>query len=383
MNCQKHLFSLDPQVHYLNCAYMSPLLRSVEQIGIEALRKKGNPYAIKPQDFFTESNLLREEFAGLIGATNPQRIAIIPSVSYGMAIVAKNLITQPNQKIIIANEQFPSNVYAWQDLAKEKNLQIQIVNPPESLENRGKIWNERILESIDSQTVMVALGNVHWADGTKFDLEKIRERCTELGAKLVIDGTQSVGALPFDVQKIKPDALICGGYKFLMSPYSIGLAYFGEYFDGGKPLEQNWIGRRNSENFANLVNYEPEYQNYSLRYDVGERSNFILVPMFIEAIRQIRKWEVAEVQKYCQNLTKDLVPALREKGFWIEDEAWRGSHLFGIRLPANLKVEKIQEILGKNNIFVSVRGSAIRISPNVYNEVRDIEKLAEVLLGKV
>lgn len=383
MNCQKHLFSLDPQVHYLNCAYMSPLLRSVEQIGIEALRKKGNPYSIKPIDFFTESNLLREEFAGLIGATNPQRIAIIPSVSYGMAVVAKNLITQPNQKIIIANEQFPSNVYAWQDLAKEKNLQIQIVNPPESLENRGKIWNERILESIDNQTVMVALGNVHWADGTKFDLQKIRERSAEVGAKLVIDGTQSVGALPFDVQKIKPDALICGGYKFLMSPYSIGVAYFGEYFDGGKPIEQNWIARRNSENFANLVNYEPEYQNYSLRYDVGERSNFILVPMFIEAIRQIRKWEVAEVQKYCQNLTKDLVPALREKGFWIEDEAWRGSHLFGIRLPANLKMEKIQEVLGKNNIFVSVRGSAIRISPNVYNEARDIEKLGEVLLGKV
>ncbi len=380
MNCQKHLFSLDPQVHYLNCAYMSPLLRSVEQIGIEALRKKSDPYLIKPQDFFTESNLLREEFAGLIGASNPQRIAIIPSVSYGMAVVAKNLITKPNQKIIVANEQFPSNIYAWQELSKEKNLEVQIVNPPESLQNRGKIWNEKILESIDNQTVMVALGNVHWADGTKFDLQKIRERCTEVGAKLVIDGTQSVGALPFDVEKIKPDALICGGYKFLMSPYSIGLAYFGEYFDGGKPIEQNWIARRNSENFANLVNYEPEYQNYSLRYDMGERSNFILVPMFIEAIRQIRKWEVTEVQKYCQNLTKNLVPALREKGFWIEDEAWRGSHLFGIRLPEGLKMEKIQEVLAKNNIFVSIRGSAIRISPNVYNEARDIEKLSEVLV---
>ncbi len=114
---------------------------------------------------------------------------------------------------------------------------------------------------------------------------------------------------------------------------------------------------------------------------MGERSNFILVPMFIEAIRQIRKWDVAEIQKYCQNLTRELVPALREKGFWIEDEAWRGSHLFGIRLPESLKMEKIQAVLGKNNIFVSVRGNAIRVSPNVYNEARDIEKLGEVLLG--
>ena len=67
---------------------------------------------------------------------------------------------------------------------------------------------------------VVAIGHVHWSDGTLFDLKKIRERLDEVGGLLIIDGTQSVGALPFSVKEFKPDALICGGYKWLLGPYS-------------------------------------------------------------------------------------------------------------------------------------------------------------------
>ena len=111
---------------------------------------------------------------------------------------------------------------------------MQAISPPSILNGRGKEWNERILNSIDTKTKLVSLGHVHWADGTLFQLTDIRKRTKEVGALLVIDGTQSVGALPFDVDVIQPDALICGGYKWLMGPYSLGYAYYGEYFDQGE-----------------------------------------------------------------------------------------------------------------------------------------------------
>ncbi|MEQ9007935.1 MAG: aminotransferase, partial [Ekhidna sp.] len=113
--------------------------------------------------------------------------------------------------------------------------------------------------------------------------------------------------LPYSVKEIRPDALICAGYKWLMGPYSIGLAYYGAAFDGGEPIEENWINRLNSEDFSNLVNYQPEYQEMALRYEVGEHSNFILVPMLHQAIRQILNWQPDNIQVYTQELLREAI----------------------------------------------------------------------------
>jgi len=158
-----------------------------------------------------------------------------------MATVARNLGIKPGEKIIVAAEQFPSNYFPWQRIAQENSAEVIVVAPPAELVSRGKIWNDRILDAIDSTTRAVAIGNIHWADGTLFKLEEIRKRTRDVGALLIIDGTQSIGALPFDVMQIQPDALICAGYKWLLGPYSIGLAYYGEYFDNKQPIEENWI----------------------------------------------------------------------------------------------------------------------------------------------
>jgi selenocysteine lyase/cysteine desulfurase len=377
---QKNLFSLNPAITYLNCAYMSPLLKSVEQAGILGIRGKREPYEIFPNDFFTQPNELRQEFAQLINAP-ASRVALVGSVSYGMAIVAKNLSIAKGENILVAAEQFPSNVYPWLSLAQEKGGEVKIIAPADTRQNRGKAWNERILSAIDAQTKLVALGNVHWADGTWFDLGQIRARAHEVGALLVIDGTQSVGALPFDVQKIQPDALICAGYKWLMGPYGIALAYFGEYFDQGKPLEENWLNRLGSQNFKELVNYVSEYEAGAMRYEMGERSNFITVPMMLTALQQINAWEPQNIQAYCRNLIQESLKILQNQGFWLEDEAYRSSHLFGIRLPEHLSIEKVQAKFQEKQLFVSFRGDAIRVAPHLYNDAGDMAKLVEVLLS--
>ena len=215
--------------------------------------------------------------------------------------------------------------------------------------------------------------------GTVFDLRAIRKTSREVGALLIIDGTQSVGALPFDVESIQPDALICAGYKWLLGPYALGLAYYGPYFDQGKPVEENWINRKNSENFAGLVHYESSYQPGSLRYEVGEHSNFIAVPMLLRAIEQLNQWQPENIQAYCRAITKRAIGDLQEAGFWIEEETYRAAHLFGIRAPLELDMQKLKTELVRKKIFVSYRGDAIRISPNVYNTKEDLKKLVQTL----
>ncbi len=379
MQNQRSKFSIPRGVTYLNCAYMSPLLKTVEKAGIKGLIAKRNPISISAADFFQTTELVRGEFASLIHSKRPKRIAMIPSVSYGLANVTRNLRLSPGDKIIVAADQFPSNYYPWQRLTHETNAILQTVSPTDGLPSRGKIWNERILEAIDTRTKVVALGHVHWADGTLFDLEQIRVRTREVGALLVIDGTQSVGALPFDVQMIDPDALICAGYKWLMGPYSMGLAYYGEYFDKGIPVEENWINRRHSEDFSGLVQYQDEYQAGALRYEVGEHSNFIMIPMMLEALNQINRWNPAHVQEYCAKISKDAIEKLREMGGWVEEENFRGHHLFGIRFPKGKSLDSVKEKMRKKKISVSFRGDSLRISPHVYNDSNDFARLLEVL----
>lgn len=383
LSCKRGKFSLPVNETYLNCAYMSPIMHSVEKAGIRGIRRKRNPSQILPGEFFDEGQMLRKEFATLINAPTEDSIVIIPSVSYGIATVAKNINLQPGQNIIVAAEQFPSNFYAWSDVCAERHANLKVVAPPKELTDRGKVWNERILEAIDSNTRLVALGHVHWTDGTKFDLLRIRARTKDVNALLVIDGTQSVGALPFDVATIRPDALICAGYKWLLGPYSIGLAYFSDFFSDGKPLEENWINRLQSEDFKNLVNYQSQYQPGALRYEVGEHSNFILVPMMLKALQQINRWHPNNIQDYCEAITKEALLELQDHGYFVEDQQFRSHHLFGIRVPHSANVEELRNELLKRKIIVSYRGDAIRVSPNVYNRESDMQKFVKVLTRKL
>ncbi|MGM0587806.1 MAG: aminotransferase class V-fold PLP-dependent enzyme [Bacteroidota bacterium] len=379
LSCQKSKFLLPEDIHYLNGAYMSPNLKSVEEAGLAGMRAKRNPIAVTPEDFFTDSNHLRERFVQLVNASHPQSIAIIPAVSYGIATAAKNIPLEAGDEIIIAGDQFPSNVYTWRNLAQERNCTLTTIDRPDQTTDVGQTWNERIRTAITPNTKVVAISHCHWTDGTLFDLEAISNRIHDVDGYLVVDGTQSVGALPFDVQQIQPDALICAGYKWLMGSYGLGVAYFGSRLQEGTPLEENWILREDSEDFSQLINYRDAYQPGAIRYDVGERSNFILVPMLNAAIQQLLDWQPARIQQYTRELMAPYLQRWQEVGCRLEEPNHRAHHLFGIYLPQHIEPKALQRQLKESNVHVSVRGSSVRVSPNVYNDSADAEALTEII----
>ena len=376
MKCQRGKFQLQRKYAYLNCAYMSPLMKKVENAGIKGIKQKRKPFRIGPDEFFEETETVRQLFSQLIENDENERVVIIPAASYGLANVAHNLPFSDGE-IIVTGEQFPSNVYPWTALL-EKGFTITTIAAPKS-SARGEDWNNEILNAINDKTRVVSIGQVHWSDGTLFNLELIREKLDQVGGLLIIDGTQSIGALPFSVKKCRPDAVICSGYKWLMGPYSIGLAYYGPAFDNGMPIEQNWINRVKSDDFAKLVHYESGYRDKALRYEVGEHSNFILVPMIHQALKQILRWDATRIQEYCKQLTVAPLIELEELGYSIESDKWRGHHLFGVRLPKSLEIEELKKYLHKHRVNVSTRGDAIRISPHVYNDEMDMRKLLKAM----
>jgi selenocysteine lyase/cysteine desulfurase len=360
---------------------MSPLAREVEKEGVRGMTRKRVPSDISPGDFFHDLETVRRLFAEIIGAVEPSRTAIIPSASYGLATAARNLPLRRGQNIVVVEGQFPSNIYAWSRAASESGAEVRTVAAPVRKEGRGAEWNTRLLEAIDGNTGIVALGQVHWTDGTLFDLRAIGARTRETGAALVVDGTQSIGAMPFDIESVQPDALICAAYKWLMGPYAIGVAYFGPRFDQGRPLEETWIARQGSEDFRRLVDYRDEYRSGSVRFDVGETSNFILIPMLVAALRMILEWGIPGIQEYCGSLTARLVADAAVLGFGSEEDLWRSRHMVGLRMPEGVDAEALNGELARRKVSVSVRGDVLRVSPHVYNDKSDVSALLAALEG--
>lgn len=378
LGCQAAQFSLPPALHYLNCAYLGPLPRAAQQSGIAAIGRKANPSTIVPADFFSEAEVPRRLFAQLIRAEDSSRIAIIPAVSYGVAIVARNTPVARGQNIVVVGEDFPSDIYSWRKVAASSGAELRVVGPPPA-GPRGAQWNALLLQAIDHRTAVVSVPHVHWTDGTLFDLAAIGRAARASGAALIVDGTQSVGALPFDVGQIQPDALICAGYKWLLGPYSTALAYFGPRYDQGEPLEETWIARKGSEDFQKLIDYAEEYAGGATRYDGGQRSDFILLPMLSAALQLVLDISPERIQDYCLRLVEGPIHMAQSLGYEVEDASWRSAHLFGLRAPKQVDLKKLQQMLLDRQVAVSRRGSALRVSPNVYNTEEDLGALIDVL----
>ena len=377
----RSLFSLPPELHYLNCAFMAPASKRVAAAGRRALERIEAPARLGITDFFEPSTRVRQLFAQIIGAPDADRVAIIPSVSYAMATIARNTPLASGQAVVVVDEQFPSVVYTWRRACREAGATLRTVAAPDTAASRAEAWNAALLDAIDERTAMVAIPELHWTDGLRFDLDAVGARARAVGARFVIDGTQSVGALPFDVERTRPDALTCAGYKWLTGPYSVGAAWYGPAFDGGTPIEENWITRPDSDRFNELVNYRDDYRPGAIRYDVGERSNFILLPMLAAALEQVREWGPETVAAHTRALTAAAAARLRELGCRIEDERWRAGHLLGVRLPAGVDVAQLGRSLAARKVLVSLRGGAIRVAPHLYNDAGDLDALIDVVAG--
>lgn len=370
--CQRDLFAIPAAVTYLNCAYLGPLSKSVLTAGQQGLARKVEPWTIQPADFFTDVETARQLFARLVNG-DAEGVALVPSVSYGITAAAENLEPAKGKEIIVLAEQFPSHVYPWRELAKRSGASLHTVARPSNGD-----WTAAVLELMGPATAIAALPHCHTTDGTIVDLELVGRRAREVGAALVVDGCQSIGALPFDVRRIQPDFLVTGAYKWLLGPYSQCFMWVAPRWRQGRPLEHTWIGRANAQDFTALTRYTEEYAAGARRFDVGEVSNFGLLPATIEALQQNLMWRVERIHETLVGFT-DLIAANAERlGLGIPPKPHRAGHMIGMRLAGN-DPRPLAKALAEARVFVAVRGDSVRVAPHVYNDVGDIERFNEVL----
>ncbi len=372
---QRDLFDIPRDTIYLNAAYMTPATNRMEEIGRAALESLKHPWKVGAEDFFIETEKTRT-MAGALFGVNAETIAFIPSASYGISTAARNIVVNQGDVILLLEGQFPSNVYAWYDVARDKGAEIVTVKAPADYD-----WTSAILDCLDrvgERLALAALANVHWSNGALIDLEKIAPIVRANGAALVLDLTQSLGAMKTNIGTIDPDFAVTAGYKWLFGPYSTGFVYVAERHHSGQPLEQNWITRAGSQDFARLVNYRDEYQSGARRFDVGERSNFTLMPLLQEALRQLGEWGIENIAESLGDINCQLAQICRDAGFNPIPDNHRGPHMLGVDVGLETG-EILMARLKHKGVSASLRGSMLRIAPHLWVDAYDIDQFQKLI----
>ncbi|MCD1634323.1 aminotransferase class V-fold PLP-dependent enzyme [Martelella mediterranea] len=376
LECQKHLFSIPDHISYLDAAYISPIPRIAEEAGKKGAGVKAAPWDMTIGNFYDEVEAARALAASFIGA-RADDIAVIPATSYGIAVAAANVAVPEGSAIIMMENEHTSHRYAWYELARARGAKVVAVSRRD-----GEEWGAALVAAIRHSDIPVAVvaGTIlHWFEGMTVDIDAVADAARAVGAALVMDGTQWVGAVPFDVARIQPDFLSFATYKFLLGPYRLGFLYASEKWQqAGRPIEFHSWNRAGGERPDFYLETMPGYLPGARRFDMGERSDFAVLPVALKSMELLKSLGGAAVHARLVHLNRLIWAEAEAMGLGGPDPAMRVGHIAVIELGEHYR-DGLAGMLKEKGVHVTVRGTKMRVSPHIYNDEDDIRKLFTAL----
>jgi selenocysteine lyase/cysteine desulfurase len=373
---QRALFEIPRQICYLNAASYSPLPLRTLEAGRAAVLRKGTPWTLEAGFANQQHERARLAAARLINAEATD-IALIPSISYGVATAAKILPIARGSRVIVLENDHSSPVLEWLTRAEAEGFIVETVRQPDDGD-----WTSAILESIErsgaAPLALASISSVHWSDGGLIDIERVGAALRRRGAAFLIDATHGVGVLAMDVRRLDPDFVIFPTYKWLLGPYGRAFLYVARRHQGGIPLEQTASGRRNvrAENaiYFTDVDYVPDAR----RYDMGERDHFISMEMASIGMEMMADWGASAVMQRLAMLTERIATGARGIGIEVPEANLRAPHVLSLAFKGGMPAGLV-EGLASDGVYVAPRLGRMRISPHVYNDEDDVDRFVEVL----
>jgi selenocysteine lyase/cysteine desulfurase len=376
LGSQRDLFEMPRDICYLNSASYSPLPRKTLEAGRAAVGRKGTPWTMEPAFANQQHERARAAAARLIDA-DPADIALIPSISYGVATAAKLLTIDRGTRIIVLADDQSSPVLEWQARADAQGFVVETVSRPDDGD-----WTAAVLAAIERSGAppvgLASISSVHWSDGGLLDIEKIGTALRQQGARFLVDATQSAGVLAMDLKRLDPDFVIFPTYKWLLGPYGRAFLYVAKRHQNGIPLEQTSAGRRDVRAENAVYFTDISYVSDARRFDMGERDHFISMEMASIGMEMMADWGTAAIAQRLQMLTDRIAEGVRDFGVSVTERSVRAPHIlclgFKDGMPAGLV-----EGLGSEGVYVAARLGRLRISPHVFNDEADADRFVAVL----
>jgi selenocysteine lyase/cysteine desulfurase len=338
--------------------------------------RKGTPWTMEPAFANQQHERARAAAARLIGA-DPADIALIPSISYGVATAAKLLTIDRGTRVVVLADDHSSPVLEWRTRADARGFVVETVGRPDDGD-----WTSAVLAAIERSGAppvgLASISSVHWSDGGLLDIEKIGAALRQQGARFLVDATQSAGVLAMDLKRLDPDFVIFPTYKWLLGPYGRAFLYLAKRHQDGIPLEQTSAGRRdvraeNAVYFRDLA-YVPDAR----RFDMGERDHFISMEMASIGMEMMADWGAAAVAQRLQMLTDRIAEGVRGLGVSMPERSVRAPHILCLGFKDGMPPGLVER-LASEGVYVAPRLGRLRISPHVFNDEEDADRFVEAL----
>ena len=371
---QRDAFDMPRDISYLNAAAWTPLPRASQEAGHVGVARKGQPWKIAPDFAAGIHDRTRRAAASLINA-DPADVAIISSVSYGVATAAKSLKVPRGSRVLVLAEDHSSPVLEWMVRAPEQGFTVETVPQPADGD-----WTAALLAAIDRPSAPVGLASiasVHWSDGGAIDLLPVAAALRAHGAALLIDATHGAGVMHLDVKTLDPDFMIFPTYKWVLGPYGRAFLYIAKRHQDGIPLEQTGFGRRGVSAEHTPYMRDTAYVTGARRFDMGERDHFITMEMAAIGMEMVAQWGADAITERLRMLTNRLAEGLGNSGALVPDARVRAPHILSLGFPKGMP-NQLLERLEAQGAYAAPRLGRLRISPHVYNDEQDVDRFIEV-----
>ena len=377
---QRGLFEMPRDICYLNSASYSPLPLRTQEAGRVAVGRKGTPWTLEASFANRQHERARLAAARLINA-DAADIALIPSISYGVATAAKLLTLPRGARVLVLENDHSSPVLEWQTRADAQGFAIETIRQPYDGD-----WTSAVLASIERPgappVALASISSVHWSDGGLIDVQKVGAALRRHGAVFLIDATHGVGVLAMDVKRLDPDFAIFPTYKWLLGPYGRAFIYIARRHQDGIPLEQTAFGRRDVHSENAVYFTDTRYVPDARRFDMGERDHFISMEMAAIGMEMMAEWGAAAIEQRLTMLTDRIAEGVRGTGVRVADRHLRAPHVLSLGFQDGLPAGLV-EGLASEGIYVAARLRRMRVSPHVFNDELDADRFVAALTRRL
>lgn len=352
-------FPLNDNIVHLNHAGVAPwpkrTIEIIHRFATENMHRGSQGY----KQWLKIEQALREQLRELINAPSTDDIALLKSTSEALSTIAFGIPWKRGENIIIGRQEFPSNRIVWQALEQRYGVKVHMVDLDST-----PVAEDAVLERIDHRTRLVALSSVQYASGLRMDLERVGAFCRDHDVLFCVDAIQSLGAEPFDAQRIHADFVVADGHKWMLGPEGVALFYCAAQHRNGLRLHQyGWHMVQNRDDFQSL-DWRPATD--ARRFECGSANNLGIHALHA-SLGLLLEYTIGEVhERLCANV-QYLIDGLDALGLDLitPRPRPRRAGIVTFRHPEKHSHE-IYRQLQQQGVLCAPRAGGIRFSPHFY-----------------
>jgi selenocysteine lyase/cysteine desulfurase len=364
-------FPISERYTFLSHAAISPLnRRAADAVGDYVAQVRDEPMTSHLPRLLALQDDLRQRIATLINARSSKEIALLSNTATGLNTAALSLPLHPGDNVLVLDGDYPANIYPWLNLA-HKGVLTKFVP-----QHNGGLDLNRLEQRIDRRTRVIALSTVMFATGFRNDIAAVGQLCRERGIYFVVDGIQSLGVFPMDVQAFNIDFLAAGAQKWLLGMPGSGFLYCRqELVDDLAPGA--YVGALNVVDPLNFLDYNFTLPANADRFSIGTPNTSANVALHA-SIGLIQEVGVEQISQHVSNLVDALINDLTERGYALAASV-APEHRSGIVVAKVPDPKASCQQLEQANIIATPRGEGVRFAPHFYNTLEEALYVGEVL----